>query len=219
MKVIKALILILVVLSGTFVSSCHQPLTTPAAVPPLTTSLPSLTNIAAADQPQTLNALSTPEAAIPLTTTVPAATNTETPSDRPARNNILSAFRLTVSGLVDSPLNLTYDSILGYPSTTQKVILVCPGVFETNKKWTGVPLSIILDEAGIKPQAAKIAFFAPDGYSSVISLADGYKEGTFLAYQVDGQVLSDNDGFPLRLVVKDQVGAVWVRQLERIEVK
>jgi DMSO/TMAO reductase YedYZ molybdopterin-dependent catalytic subunit len=136
-----------------------------------------------------------------------------------ARSPQLSDYRLVVDGLVDNPLSLTYDAILQYPEVTDNLWLVCPGVFETQNEWTGVPVAIILKEARIKPEATRIKFSSSDGYSQELSAQDAQKEGVFLAYKSDGQVLSENDGYPLRLVAKDQIGAVWVKILTHIEVK
>jgi DMSO/TMAO reductase YedYZ molybdopterin-dependent catalytic subunit len=94
----------------------------------------------------------------------------------------LSDYRLNVDGLVDHPLSLTYDSILHYPTVTESILLVCPGVFKTQNEWTGVSLALILKDAGIKPEAKRIKFIASsDGYSLELSATTAQKEGVFLA--------------------------------------
>ena len=131
----------------------------------------------------------------------------------------ISDYRLVVDGLVDNPLSLTYDDILQYPAVSDNLWLICPGFFERQNEWTGVPVATILYEAAIKSEAAKIIFTASDGYSQELPLQEAQKEGVFLAYMSDGQVLSQNDGYPLRLVAKNQIGSAWVQRLVRIEVK
>ena len=131
----------------------------------------------------------------------------------------ISDYRLVVDGLVDNPLSLTYDAILQYPVVSDNPWLVCPGVFETQNEWTGVPLALILKEAGIKPEATRIIFSASDGYSQELAAQEAQKEGVFLAYLSEGQVLTPNAGYPLRVVARDQIGSVWVKRLTRIEVK
>jgi DMSO/TMAO reductase YedYZ molybdopterin-dependent catalytic subunit len=131
----------------------------------------------------------------------------------------ISDYRLVVDGFVDSPLSLTYDAILQYPSVSDNPWLICPGVFETQNQWTGVPVALILNAAGLKPEAYSIVFSSSDGYSQTLSLQEAQNEGVFLAYKCDGQVLSQNDGYPLRLVAKDQAGYIWVKWLTHIEVK
>jgi DMSO/TMAO reductase YedYZ molybdopterin-dependent catalytic subunit len=163
-------------------------------------------------------------AAAPQSATTPSITPAEiTPAQTTTvvspKETSLADYRLVVDGLVDNPLSLTYDSLLRYPAVSEKLWLVCPGSFETTNEWTGVPVSLILDQAGVRTEASKIEFSANDGYSSELSIKDARKEGSFLAYYVEGKVLPEADGYPLRLVVKDQIGAVWVRYLTHIEVK
>ena len=49
----------------------------------------------------------------------------------------LKTYRLKVSGKVGRPLSLSYDQILKYPSLTETVLLICPGFFANNGRWTG----------------------------------------------------------------------------------
>jgi DMSO/TMAO reductase YedYZ molybdopterin-dependent catalytic subunit len=131
----------------------------------------------------------------------------------------ISAFRLRVDGLVNLPLSLTYESILQYPAVTQKVELVCPGVFETNRDWTGVQLATLLQDAEVKTEASKVVFTASDGYHMALPIVEAQQEGVFVAYQVNGGTLSVDDGYPVRLVASQREGAYWVRQLVHIEVE
>ena len=57
----------------------------------------------------------------------------------------INTYRLVVDGLVDSPLSLTYQDLLDRPQVTETVLLICPGFFWDNAKWTGTPLSLILE--------------------------------------------------------------------------
>jgi DMSO/TMAO reductase YedYZ molybdopterin-dependent catalytic subunit len=70
----------------------------------------------------------------------------------------ISKYRLIVNGLVSTPLSLTYDAIMQYPTVTEVVLLICPGVFADNAQWTGVPVTTILAEAGVEPQAKEVTF-------------------------------------------------------------
>jgi sulfoxide reductase catalytic subunit YedY len=131
----------------------------------------------------------------------------------------ISQYRLTISGLVDNPLTLTYDDILSYPATTQTVLLICPEFFVDNASWTGVPLTTLLAAAQMRAQAQELTFWTVDGYSVSISLEQAQNDGSFLAYEVDGQTLPKEHGYPLRLVLKGMYGSNWVKWVDRIEVK
>jgi DMSO/TMAO reductase YedYZ molybdopterin-dependent catalytic subunit len=180
----------------------------------LTSCSGEIAELSAANAPQ-----SETTAAVTPGKTTTAIAPSETPASITPKATNIADYRLIVDGLVDNPLSLTYDSLQQYPAVSEKLWLVCPGAFETTNEWTGVPVSLILDQAGTKPEASKVNFIATDGYSNELSMEDARKDGAFLAYYVEGKVLPEADGYPLRLVVKDQIGAVWVRYLVHIEVK
>ena len=131
----------------------------------------------------------------------------------------ITQYRLTVDGLVDNPLELTYEELLRYPTVTDVVLLICPVVFFDNAEWTGVPVSSLLDEAGVKPQARNVVFYGLDRYQTTLPLEEIQRDGVFLAHTVNGWVLPRAHGFPLRLVVESVYGSKWVKWVGRIEVK
>jgi hypothetical protein len=126
-------------------------------------------------------------------------------------------YRLVVDGAVENPLSLSYQDILAYPEKTDVALLICPGFFVDNAQWSGVPLSLILEEAKPKPGAKEVRFQA-GSYRRSLTLEEARREGTYLAHHVNGQVLPEKDGFPLRLVAEGEYGSRWVKWLERIEV-
>lgn len=101
----------------------------------------------------------------------------------------------------------------------QTVALYCDSNFLSENEWTGVPVSTLLTEAVIQPEAESVIFHAVDGYYEEIPLWYVMRDGVFLAYAVNGHKLSKGDGYPLRLVVEGDNGALWVRWLIGIEVK
>jgi len=127
-------------------------------------------------------------------------------------------YRLVIDGLVDTPLTLTHKALMRYPTVTEIVLLICPGFFADNAEWTGVQVTTLLAEAGIKPEARQVAFYALDGYQRVLSLEEVQREGVFLAHTVNGKILPKEHGYPLRLVVKGMYGGQWVKWVNRIEV-
>jgi sulfoxide reductase catalytic subunit YedY len=128
-------------------------------------------------------------------------------------------YRLVVDGLVESPLSLTYEAILDYPSVTEAVLLVCPGFFTDNAEWTGVPVATLLAEVGIRPEASEVTFHALGSeYKVVLPLNVVQQDGVFLAHMVNGQVLPAKHGYPLRLVVRGNYGYDWIKWVNRIEI-
>ena len=136
----------------------------------------------------------------------------------PKKSVDITKYRLTVDGLVNKPLILTYGEIMNYPPVIQVVLLVCPNFFADNAQWTGVLVSTLLTEAGVMPQAKKVTFYALDGYQRTLSLEEAQSDGVFLAYTVDGQVLPEEHGYPLRLVVKGVFGDRWVKWVVHIKI-
>jgi DMSO/TMAO reductase YedYZ molybdopterin-dependent catalytic subunit len=131
----------------------------------------------------------------------------------------MQQYRLAVTGSVDHPLSLDYDTLLSYPAVTQTVLLICPGAFVDNAQWTGVEVKTLLEQAGLKDGASKIYFVSEDGFSQTLTPDEAVKDGILLAYAVDGQTLPIEHGYPLRLVAKGHYGSVWVKWLAKIEVK
>ena len=130
----------------------------------------------------------------------------------------ISTYRLTVEGLVENPLSLSYEEIMAYPSVTEVVLLICPGVFYDNAEWTGVPVADILRQAKVKPEAEKVYFKASGGYRQSLTIEEAMSDGVFLAYEVNGQPLPQEHGYPLRLVARGKYGSRWVKWLTHIEV-
>ncbi|MFB0534293.1 MAG: molybdopterin-dependent oxidoreductase [Anaerolineae bacterium] len=130
----------------------------------------------------------------------------------------ISTYGLTVEGLVENPLSLSYEETMAYPSVTEVVLLVCPGAFYDNAEWTGVPVADVLRQAKVKPEAEKVYFEAAGGYRQALTLEESMGDGVFLAYEVNGQPLPLEHGYPLRLVVRGKYGSHWVKWLTRIEV-
>lgn len=135
-----------------------------------------------------------------------------------AREVDIATYSLTVDGLVDTALSLSYEAVMQYPSVTEVLLLICPGFFVDNAEWTGVPVATLLAEAGIKLEASQVAFRALDGYRRTLSWEDVQSKGVFLAHTVNGQILPREHGYPLRLVVRGEYGDQWVKWVDRIEV-
>ena len=131
----------------------------------------------------------------------------------------INTYRLVVEGLVDTPLSLSYEDLLSRPEVTEEVLLICPGFFWDNAVWTGTPLRLILREAGLSPEASEVRFEAGDGYVRTMPLGDALGDGVFLAYEVNGETLPQDHGYPIRVVARHQYGYMWVKWLERIEVQ
>ena len=131
----------------------------------------------------------------------------------------VKTYRLKIDGKVDHPLELTYDDLRLMPKVTASPTLVCPGAFQDVASWSGVPLKMLLEKAGIQPGAAKIQMKAADGHYGYLALDRALEPQNFLAYELKGQPLPVLHGFPLRAVLPGQVGSLWVKWLLEIVVQ
>jgi len=130
-----------------------------------------------------------------------------------------SAYTLKVSGLVERPLTLSYEQLTAMPKTKLVRDFQCvtgwrvPGVH-----WTGVRLSDLLDQAGVKSEAGALRFVSFDGaYSESLTVAQARRPDVMVAYELEGSPLSSNHGGPVRLYVAPMYGYKSCKWLESIE--
>lgn len=147
------------------------------------------------------------------------AFNTMGLSDHPVS---LDLWRLEVAGRVRTPLRLTYNELLALPAVEGNVLLICPGIFTINAHWKGVAVSELLKTAGAEEGVSHVTVHGPQGnYEKVENFtpAEVAAGKVFLAYAVNGQVLPQKHGFPLRVVAEDRFGSDWVKYVYKIEAR
>jgi hypothetical protein len=125
---------------------------------------------------------------------------------------------LKVDGLVDNQINLTYDNITSFPIVSDIVTLKCVDGPQGTANWTGVKLKTILDIAHLKEEAMEVVFFGADGYSSSLTVSDATSPDVILAFEMNGETLPVDHGYPVRLVVPGKYGYKWVKWINHIHV-
>ena len=125
----------------------------------------------------------------PTTTTEPPIVTTPATTTTPFYDIAINSYLLEINGLVNTPLSLSYAQILAYPAVTQTARIICPGEEDETYQWTGVPLSTLLNAAGLSPEASEVVFTGLDGYYVQLPLASFLDNDVFLAYQMNGQTL------------------------------
>lgn len=148
-----------------------------------------------------------------------------------------AAHRLMIHGLVERPLLLTMKDILRYPSTSRVHFIECPAnggmewrAAQLNSlqfthgmvscaEWTGVKLSTLLAEVGLKKEAKWLLVEGADGAHMTRSLPlDKCLDDCLVVYAQNGEALRPEQGYPLRLVVPGWEGNVNIKWLRRIKV-
>jgi DMSO/TMAO reductase YedYZ molybdopterin-dependent catalytic subunit len=131
----------------------------------------------------------------------------------------LTSYRLNITGKVDHPLSLSFDDLRCMRKITSEVDIICKGYFEDWSTWAGVPISDVLDRAGIQTGATAINMKAGDGYVNQAYVTEASSPEAFLAYEwVKSQPLPILFGFPLRAVFPSQGGYYDVKWLLEMEV-
>ena len=155
-----------------------------------------------------------------------------------------SAWVLTVGGRVRRPLRLDLAQIKARPSKTIAVTLECAGNGRARlsprplsqpwlaeavgtAEWTGTALGPLLDEAEPLAQGGDVVFTGMDRgiqgeieqqYERSLPLADCHRDEVLLAYEINGQALPPQHGFPLRLIIPGWYGMAHVKWLRGITV-
>jgi DMSO/TMAO reductase YedYZ molybdopterin-dependent catalytic subunit len=150
-----------------------------------------------------------------------------------------ATFKLKVTGLVDKPASLSLDDLRKLGNTELIAGFECSGNRRPlqgligNGRWTGVPLRMVLERAGLKPNAREIVFFGADKgpeevefrtqkftveqqYGRSMPRDKATAQEPFLAYALNGQPLTRHQGSPLRLIVPGWYGAPNVKWLAQI---
>jgi DMSO/TMAO reductase YedYZ molybdopterin-dependent catalytic subunit len=154
----------------------------------------------------------------------------------------IAQWRLTVGGDVTSPLTLTMDDLRRMPSVELVSVLECAGngrgFYEPsmpglqwghgavgNGRWRGVRLADVLKRAGLKSSPKEVLFNGADvsigtmpDFERSIPIAKALHPATLLAYEMNGETLPAEHGFPLRVVVPGWAGDSWIKWVTSITV-
>jgi len=143
---------------------------------------------------------------------------------------------LVIHGMVERPIKFTVDQLMNYPTETRSHFLECSGNsgslwapepaqatldrthgLLSGSEWTGVPVAVLLDEAGVKKDATWL--IAEGGDSGSVSRSvplDAVQTDSMIALFQNGERLRPGQGYPMRLLNPGQEGNTnikWVRSL------
>ena len=154
-----------------------------------------------------------------------------------------AAFKLDMRGLMGKPRTLTLDDIRRRPRVERTTTFECGGNqargsfhgMVGNATWAGTPLQDLLKEAAPAGHAREVVFWGADAgketlrgadyemhFARSLALEDAMNAGAILAYEMNGQPLPVEHGFPLRVVVPGWYGVnnvKWVTGIELIDTR
>lgn len=146
--------------------------------------------------------------------------------------------RLVIHGLVERPLSFSLDTLARYPAVSRINFLECSGNsggslrpepiqarcsqihgLVAASEWGGIPLSVLLDEAGVKPEAKWIVADGADSalMSRSVPLEKAMDDALVALYQ-NGERLRPSNGYPMRLFLPGWEGNMSVKWLRAIKV-
>lgn len=145
--------------------------------------------------------------------------------------------RFAIHGMVRQPLVFTMSDLMRYPSVSRFYFMECSGngltdwlkpasrtVQQTHgllscAQWTGVPVSTLLDEAGLDPAATWALAEGADGAAHARSIPmKKMLDDALLVYASNGEMLRPENGYPLRLFIPGWEGNVSIKWLRRLKI-
>lgn len=146
-------------------------------------------------------------------------------------------YRLMINGLVDKPLVFTYEDLERFPRENH--VYFCECAANSGMEWhgaqlngcqftqgmihnvmyTGIPLRLLLEEAGVKTTGKWVMPEGGDASAMTRSIPiEKAMDDCLVAFKMNGEALRKEQGYPVRLVVPGWEANMWVKWLRRIEV-
>jgi DMSO/TMAO reductase YedYZ molybdopterin-dependent catalytic subunit len=133
----------------------------------------------------------------------------------------LARWTFEIKGLVDQPLQWTWDEFRALPSRRVKADMHCVTTWSLLENlWEGVLVSELLKTVRIGPKARYVLVHAEHGFTTNMPLTDFQGDDCLFAWSHNGAPLTPDHGWPLRLVVPRLYAwksAKWVRGVEFLE--
>jgi len=127
-------------------------------------------------------------------------------------------FNLVINGEIENEVTYSLADFKALPSTTFIATLQCVEGPSSTAEFTGVLVSDLLDLAVIDETAHDVIFYGLDGYSSSLTVEEVYNGTILLAYEMNGEPLPPETGYPLRIVAPGHLGYKWVQWVYEIKV-
>lgn len=145
--------------------------------------------------------------------------------------------RLMIHGLVDTPVVFTMEDLYRFPRENRTYFLECAansgmewrgaqlngcqfthGMIH-NVMYTGVPLRLLLEQAGVQTEGKWLLAEGADASGMTRSIPmDKALDDCMVAFKMNGEALRPEQGYPVRLVVPGWEGNMWIKWLRRLEV-
>ena len=141
-----------------------------------------------------------------------------TVTEIPTINN--DNFRFTVDGLVQKKQTYSWEEFVKLQRDVQVSDFHCvTGWSVYDVTWEGLPLRKILEQSGLEKGAKYVKFYSADGvYTDTLTIKQAMMDDIMVAVMIDGKVIDQKNGGPVRLIVPKMYAYKSVKWLNRIEV-
>jgi len=130
----------------------------------------------------------------------------------------LATWNFRIHGLVEMPQSWTWDEFQKLPRVKIRSDIHCVTRWSRyDNLWEGVSVREVLDRAKVRPEARHVIAHAEQGFTANLPLTELLNDDVLLADRHDGELLTPDHGWPLRLVVPRRYfwkSAKWIRGLE-----
>ena len=129
----------------------------------------------------------------------------------------ISNYTLKIEGLVQNPMNYTYQKVLSHQSYEKVVTLNCVEGWSADILWKGVLIEDLFNEAKPLPTATVVIFHATDGYTVNYPVSYFANKSIILAYAANNVTIPPAQGYPFMFVAEDKWGYKWIKWIDVIE--
>jgi len=130
----------------------------------------------------------------------------------------LATWTFRIFGLVEAPMELSWDQFRALPSVTITTDIHCVTAWSRlGVTFEGVPVKAVLDLAKVRPEAEFMMAHAEAGFEANVPLRYALRDDAVFAWRADGKDLTPDHGWPLRLVIPPLYfwkSAKWIRGIE-----
>jgi len=130
----------------------------------------------------------------------------------------IDTYALKISGLVETPLEYSYDEVLdGFAHYKKVVTLDCVEGWSVKVLWEGMLVRELIQNAMPTADANTIIFHAYDGYTTSFPIEYIMDNDILMAFKMNDVTLRPERGYPFQLVAESKWGYKWIKWITEIE--
>jgi DMSO/TMAO reductase YedYZ molybdopterin-dependent catalytic subunit len=135
--------------------------------------------------------------------------------------NDMSKWDFKVFGLVEEDVTISHKDFMALPRREFKNDIHCVTTWsKLDNVWEGIPVSEVMKRVKVKPEAGYVMLHAEHGWTTNLPMDDFLRDSSFFGIRHNGQLLTPEHGYPVRMVVPHLYfwkSAKWIRGIEFME--